>query len=197
VATAAALWLLLAAAHAPAAPCASTDACLRMLEAAQRDLHSFTADFEQVKHVSLLDEPLTSSGRFSFTRPDRITLRIDQPQPATVIINGKDVQIPNLPEQERQAMAMVPVADMFTRLGAILSGSARALQDGFDVTAAADPEGHDTIRMHLVPRLDAWKRMFRGIDVVFAGSDLVPQAIRIEDGFGDRLEITLRNVQRN
>ena len=186
--------VLLASPSRASAQCTSTETCLRAIEAAQQQTHTITADFVQVKHVSLLDEPLVSSGRFVFKRPDRIRLQIEQPQPAIVIINGSDVQIPNLPERDRQALAMAPTTALFTQLGAIFTGSTHALQDGFDVTATQDGAA---IQVKLVPRLASWQRMFRTIEIRFAGADLMAEAIRLEDGFGDRLDITLRNVQRN
>ncbi len=192
-----ALALLLPAAGAAAA-CASTPACLQVIEAAQRDTRTITADFVQVKHISLLDEPLTSTGRFVFKRPDRIRLQIDKPQPALIVINGHDVQMPNLPERERKALAMAPVATMFQQLGAIFTGNTQALQEGFEVSAAAvagaDPPA---IAVDLQPRLAAWQQMFRTIHIRFAGAHWMAQEIRLENGLGDRLEISLRNVQRN
>lgn len=184
---------------APAlAECSSTEACLRAIEAAQRETRTIEADFVQVKHLSLLDEPLTSSGRFVFKRPDRIRLQVDQPQPTTIVINGKDVSIPslmNLPASEKQAIAMAPIAGMFTQLGAIFTGSTRTLQEGFEV--AARQADADTIEVKLKPRVAAWQRLFRSIEIHFGGPDLLAQQLRLEDGFGDQLDITLRNVQRN
>ncbi|HUI25331.1 MAG TPA: outer membrane lipoprotein carrier protein LolA [Candidatus Kryptonia bacterium] len=188
---------MLSLGRAAAAPCTSTESCLRAIEAAQRETHGISAEFVQVKHLSLLDEPLTSTGHFTFTRPDHITLHIEQPQPATITINGQDVQIPNLPEHERQAMAMAPLAAMFTQLGAIFSGSTAALRDGFEVTAVPVEPGDDAIDVHLVPRAESWKRLFRTIDIRFAGKELLAHQIRLEDGFGDRLDITLQDVRRD
>jgi len=190
---AALLALCVGRAHA-IARCASTETCLRLIQQAQQDLRTMAADFVQVKHVSLLDEPLVSSGRFLFRMPDRILLKIEQPQPLTVTIRGHDIQIPNLPERERQALSMAPTAAMFTQLGAIFSGSIQALSQGFEVTAAEDDSA---IQVHLVPRQEAWKRMLRSIHLRFAGPELLAEKIRLDDALGDSLEITLRNVQRN
>src|SRR5262245_636016 len=98
------------------AACMSTEDCLRVIEQAQHGTQTVSAEFVQVKHVTLLDEPLVSTGRFVFKRPDRVLLRVETPQAATVAINGRDVRIPNLPERDRQALAMTPVAAMFTQL---------------------------------------------------------------------------------
>jgi outer membrane lipoprotein-sorting protein len=176
------------------AGCTSTDSCLHAIETAQRDTRTLAADFVQVKHVSLLNEPLESTGHLVFKRPDRILLRIDTPQAATIVVSGHEVRIPNLPERERQALALAPMVDMFTQLGAIFTGATDTLRQGFVATAR---EEGDAIRVELVPRQAAWKQRFRSIELRFAGAERVAQVIRLEDGLGDNLEITLHNVQRN
>jgi outer membrane lipoprotein-sorting protein len=184
----------LAVCAAAGAACTSTADCLRVIEQAQRDTRTVTAAFTQVKHVSLLDEPIVSSGRFVFKRPDRVRLQIEKPHPATVIINGHDIHIPNLPERERQALAMAPVEAMFTQLGAMFTGSMQTLQAGFEVTA------HDTgasIEVTLLPRQASVQQMFREIDLGFSGAELFATQIRLADALGDSLEITLHDVQRN
>jgi outer membrane lipoprotein-sorting protein len=185
--------LLLGAAPA-VTRCTTTKACLQVIQEAQQDVHTLAAEFVQVKHVSLLDEPLVSSGRFIFKMPDRILLRIEQPQPLTVTIQGRDVHIPNLPERERQALGMVPMTAMFTQLSAIFSGSLQAVEQGFEVSAAQEDTA---IQVDLVPRQEAWKRVFRAIHLRFAEPGLFAQQIRLDDALGDSLEITLRDVQRN
>jgi len=176
------------------AACQSTAACLQAIATAQQGTRTVSAEFVQVKHVTLLDEPLVSTGHFLFKRPDRIVLQVETPLAATVVIKGRDVHIPNLPERDRQAMAMAPVATMFTQLGAIFTGSVQGLEDGFEVTARPDNTGIDVT---LRPRQAAWQRMYRSIELRFAGPDLTTQQIRLEDALGDHLEITMRNVQRN
>jgi outer membrane lipoprotein-sorting protein len=176
------------------ARCASTDACLQEIQHAQQEMRTLSADFVQVKCVSLLNEPLVSSGHLIFKRPDRILLKIEQPQPLTVVIKGRDVRIPNLPERERQSLTMAPTVAMFTQLAAIFTGSKQALEEGFEVTAVEDDTA---IQVKLVPRNESWRRMYRDIQLRFAGPERFAQQLRLDDGLGDSLEITLRNVQRN
>ena len=89
---------------------------------------------------------------------------------------------------------MAPMGAMFTQMGAIFTGSTQALRTGFDVSAQEDAEG---ILVHLVPRNAAWQRMYRSVDVRFVRPELVVRSIRLEDGFGDHLEIDLHDVERN
>jgi outer membrane lipoprotein-sorting protein len=184
---------LLAGAHAMAR-CSSTATCLQAIEQAQKETRTLAAAFVQVKHLNLLEEPLVSSGRFVFKRPDRMLLKIEQPQPASVVINGQDVQIPNLPARERQALGNLPIASTFTKLGAIFTGSMQELQGNFEV-AAFEEDG--TIHVRLVPRRSAGQAMFQTIEIVFSGADLTARQIQLQDVLGDTVQITLRDVQRN
>ena len=144
---------VLCTAIAARATCTSTADCLQAIEQAQQNTRTVVAEFVQVKHVSLLDEPLVSRGRFAFKRPDRVRLSIATPQPATVVINGRDVHIPGITERDRAAFAMTPMAALFTQLGAIFAGSMQTLQESFQVSARAADSG---IEMRLQPRQAAW-----------------------------------------
>lgn len=187
------VWLLVIAAPAHGA-CDSTDSCLAAIEAAQKDTRTVSARFTQTKHLSLLDEPLISTGRFVFKRPDRMRLDIDSPRAATILINGRDISIPGISDSDKQQLAMTPMAAMFTELGGMFSGSPAALRQHFQV-AAAPADG--AIEVTLTPTVQAWQRLFRTIQLRFTEPDLVIGSMRLDDALGDRLEIVMRDVQRN
>jgi outer membrane lipoprotein-sorting protein len=188
------LALLAAAAPARAARCDSAASCLAAVEAAQSDVHSLRARFTQTKHLSLLDEPLVSTGRFYFARPDRMRLEIEQPQAAVILINGRDVSIPGLQDSEKQAVAASPMAAMFTELGALFAGSPGALRKHFTVEANAAGEG---IELTLTPTERSWQQLYKTIALRFAGEPLAIRSMRLDDTLGDRLEIEMRDVERN
>lgn len=181
-------------AAATAVHCGSTEECLAAVQRAQQDTRTLSAAFVQTKHLSLLDEPIVSTGKFVFKQPDRVRLDIETPQPATVVITSKGIRIPNLPERDRQAMAMAPTGAAFGQLGAIFSGSPQTLKQSFEITARE--QGGD-IQMTLVPRDASWKQTFHSVELAFAGPELLVRQIRIEDGLGDHLEIELHDVRRN
>ena len=186
--------LLAVAASASWAACATTAACLQRIEAAQRQTRTLTARFVQTKHLSLLDEPLVSTGRLVFKAPDQVLWQVETPQAATVLIRGREVHIPNLPERDRQALAMAPVGNMFAELGRLFAGSLQGLEASF--AADASDEG-DAVRVTLVPRKESWQRAFRVMTIRFAEPELLARDIQLEDALGDRLQITLSNVVRN
>jgi outer membrane lipoprotein-sorting protein len=191
-------WVLVAGilAHGATAraACDSTEACLTAIEAAQADTRTVRARFTQTKHLSLLDEPLVSTGRFIFKRPDRMRLEIETPQPATILINGREISIPGISDSDKQQLAMTPLAAMFSELGAMFGGSAAALGQHFQVAAVPSDGG---VELRLTPTLPGWQRLFRSIELRFAGPDLVINSMRLDDALGDRLDIAMSDVQRN
>jgi outer membrane lipoprotein-sorting protein len=176
------------------AACESTDSCLQAVAAAQRDTRTIEADFVQVKHLGLLEEPMVSTGRFAFKQPDRVRLDVESPEPATILIDGRNVRIPGLTQQQQKGMGMAPIGAMFGQLAKIFRGDVEGLRQDFEVTAEAD--GAD-VRVRLVPRRADWKKAFRSIELRFSGGLSHLETLRLEDELGDSLEVTLRNVRRN
>ena len=176
------------------ATCDSTDSCLRAVEAAQKDTRSISARFTQTKHLSLLDEPLVSAGRFVFQSPDHMRLEIESPRRATILIKGRDISIPGIAESDKQQLSMTPMAAMFSELGAMFSGSPAQLRQHFQVTAVPVDNG---IEVTLTPTVPEWQKLFRTIRLRFAGPDLLMSTMHLDDALGDQLDIVMSDVQRN
>ena len=153
-----------------------------------------SARFVQTKHLSLLAEPLVSRGRFLFKRPDRIAWKVEEPQAVTIIIDGHGIHVPGMTAQDRQALALLPANALSSQLGALFSGSTSALEGEFVVTARDDA---GAVRVHLVPRREETKRLFRAVDLLFPAPFRFVQQIALEDTVGDRVEIGLEEVQVN
>ena len=51
--------------------------------------------------------------------------------------------------------------------------------------------------MTLTPTAADFQRLFRTIALRFAGPDTMVSSMRLDDALGDRLEVELRDVQRN
>ncbi|MFN8641022.1 MAG: outer membrane lipoprotein carrier protein LolA [Candidatus Binatia bacterium] len=178
---------------APAAPCDSTDACLKVLAAAQAATRTIDARFVQTKHVALLDEPLVTTGRFRFRRPDRVRLDVETPRPTTILIAGRSVTIPGLTETEQQAVAGADGGDVHRARRALrrharprprpLRHRRPRRRRGDRADADADGTGFPTP----VPYDHAALRGPRDAGPVDAS----------RRGLGDDLEIEMRDVRRN
>ncbi len=190
----AAVALLALAGRAAAAPCASSDECLRVLATAQAETRTLDARFTQTKHVSLLDEPLVSSGRFRFRAPDHVRLDIETPQPATILIAGRAIHIPGLPEGEQRALAASPMAALFGQLGALMAGNLATPPADVHVAAQGSTDG---IAVTLTPTTAAGQRVFQTMVLRFAGPPPTIRWMRLDDTLGDHLEVELHEVRRN
>jgi hypothetical protein len=178
---------------AAAAPCAGTDACMQLIETSQRSTRALSARFEQTKHLSLLTEPLITRGQFAFREPDQVLWRVDEPA-ITVRIDRNGIHLPDVPGLKDEVAALAPFSAMMRQLSGLFTGSLSAVRTTFDVTAA--PDG-GAIRVQLVPRDPQWQRMFRSIDVRFAGPDWTVTALHIDEALGDSLDIKFSDVHRN
>jgi outer membrane lipoprotein carrier protein len=188
------LTLLLAPPSVALADCRSTPECLALLDEARKDLRTLEADFTQVKRLSLLNEPIESSGRFVFKGPDRLLLQVDRPAPTRILIRGGEIDIRGLPESERRALQGSPLAGTFASIGALFTGSLRQLEESFALQARRSGDG---IEVELRPRQDRGTHVLRSMRLRFGGRNLLIEEIHIEESLGDSLTITLDNVRRN
>jgi hypothetical protein len=61
---------------------------LELLLAGFAALPGLSAQFQQERHLSLLQEPLVSSGVLYFAPPDRLLQRVDEPVESALLVNG-------------------------------------------------------------------------------------------------------------
>jgi outer membrane lipoprotein-sorting protein len=187
-----AAWFTLAcAATALAAPCETPEACLQAVAAVQRETRTFTARFEQTKYLSLLNEPLVTSGRFAFQQPGEVLWVLDEP-PVTVRVDQAGVHVPDLPAAAHVDLA--PFGAVLRELSGIFTGSWERVQRHFEVRVQP---GAEMVRVALVPRNPAWQQMFKSMEISFTQPSLLLAAIRLDENLGDRVEIRFSDVHRN
>jgi len=194
-ATALAVAIALVTSGARAAPgvCASTDACLHLIEVAQRSTQVLSARFEQTKRLSLLAEPLVSRGRFAFRRPDEVLWAIDEPR-LVLRIDRQGLHLPDAPEVQSDAAALASFSGMMRQMVGLFTGAFAPVREAFEVGARADG---NSIRVRLVPRAEPWRRTLQSVEVWFAAPEVVVSRIHIEESLGDSVDITFSDVHRN
>ena len=167
--------------------------CLAVIARANADLTSFTARVRQTKKLALLEEPLESTGRLTFQRPNRIAWRIEEPTAIRVIIDGDHMSIPGIATDDTIAATIGPTA-LLRRLGALFTGNIEALADAFDVTATCREDAADVVLSALTPELEM---SVSSLTLELAGPELFVRSIRMTNGVGDSLELQLHDVERN
>jgi len=130
-----------------------------------------------------------------FRRPGQVRIELTDPVQSTIVIRGREVYIPGLPAAGMGTASLGPAAAMFMQLGAVFTGALDALHQNFEITAEGSADNAVTVA--LVPKQQSWQSVFRRMQVRFAGPDLIALNIQLDDALGDRLEVTLDDVERN
>lgn len=190
-----ALVLCLLAASVPpvaaAEACTSPRACLEQIAAAQRRVRSVSARFVQTKHVSLLAEPIETTGQFVFRHPDNIVWKVDEP-PFEINLQGGKLQLP--PGEEASLRATMPsMSGMFAGMSAMFTGDAEKVLSAFDVDARHD--GNDIV-IDLKPKGGGERRIIAALRLKFGEPSLELREIHIEEAVGDSLDIVFHDTQR-
>jgi len=181
----------LIAAQVAAAACETPQSCLEAIGASQRDTRVLSARFVQTKRLSLLTEPLISTGRFAFRQPGELLWELDTPR-VTVRIDKSGVHIPDVPAAQYADLA--PFSGMMRELSAVFTGSWDRVEASFTVTVMPEP---NVVRVSLVPRNPEWQRMFRAMELSFLRPDLLIHTIRLDERLGDSVEIAFSDIHRN
>lgn len=61
---------------------------LKHIAASAASLRTVSADFTQERYLSMLKEPLVSTGRFAYEKPDRLYWEVIKPSPSGFFVNG-------------------------------------------------------------------------------------------------------------
>jgi outer membrane lipoprotein-sorting protein len=173
--------------------CQTKPECMEAIRAAHRDLSTLTATIVQTKHLSLLDEPLVSTGRLAFKRPDSLLLQMESPRPMRIVIHGSRVSLPELGAEAKAALTGAPTA-VLSRLRAIFAGEFSTLEESFEIRATEDDAG---IAVELESRDPQMFNTVRTMDLRFERPALLLRTIRMRNALGDALEIALSDIQRN
>ncbi len=169
-----------------ATPAAAPPTALDRFVAVLSATRNVRASFSQVRHSSLLPEPLPAAGRLWLSRPGQLKLVYLEPEPMTLLKRADTtwIYLPSLGQVQRYRVEAVGVP-----LGLALGSSRQALEQS--VRREADG---DWVRLE--PRADrpaAWSR----IDLELPPGGTFPKRLIVHQEGGERLEFTFREVRRN
>ena len=156
-------------------------------------LKTLRAEFTDRKRIALLEEPLVSSGRIAYQRPDRIRQVTERPAHQTIVIAGSRVTVVqhDLGREESldlgtNAVAKAVVGNILLVLGGRLDELSRQYR-------CTGTEEEDLVRLRLVPLKEPMSTVIREMDVVIAPDAKIRQVTLHEVG-GDSSEMTFTNV---
>lgn len=177
------LWLaLLVSPAAHAAPLSISQLMTRLMNHPQG-----AARFTEKKTLSILDQPVESSGELLFVAPSRLEKRTLKPRPETLVLDGDTLTV----ERGRrkhvlQLKAYPEVAGMIESIRATLAGDQQALERVYHLSLSGEAERWALTLVPLDPRVGAVIARIR-----IEGAREVVRSIAILQADGDSSLMTI------
>jgi hypothetical protein len=177
-------WLLLAAVSTgAAAPLSDSSAAgLDSLLALMAQRRHGEADFTEIKTLSMLKQPLESSGVLIYDAPDHLEQRITRPRPQSVVLDRGVVTLQVGPHRRVLRLADYPqLAPLIEGIRATLAGDRAALERLFELDFSGSLE-HWQLRLE--PRAAQLAASLQRIEL--QGEGAAVREVRVQQSDGDR-----------
>ncbi len=107
---------------------------LSALMAALADVQQVEVDYEEEKHLALLDLPLLQRGHLSYQAPDTFIRSLEAPVGGRFEIRGQQVIVETGNRRQQKDLRSLPLVQAFVAsFGAVLAGDLRQLQRYYQV----------------------------------------------------------------
>lgn len=151
------------------------------------------ADFQEQKDVRLMNQPINSSGRVWFQRPNKFRREVKGSSPSVTVSDGQQLWIyyPKFQSAERYALGKhSPLDAGITALTAALN--LENVENSYRVTANKLENGYE---LQLAPRHPSLKRLLTVFNI-WLNADLQVQHTEMVQPKGDRIVTTYSNESR-
>jgi hypothetical protein len=146
------------------------------------------AHFEEEKRLAVLDQPLRSTGRLLYRRPDHLEKITVSPEPESLVVDGDRLVLTRGQEPPRvvDLAAQPGLRALVDAVRGPLAGNLAALRRSFAVTASGTPSAWHLV---LLPTDPAAARMLARVEVDGTGDTPREVDIRQANGDEDRMLI--------
>ena len=149
------------------------------------------ARFVEIRHMSVLQSPLTLNGRLAYVRPDRIERHVLAPYDERTVVSGDQVTIENRSRNTSKTFSLESAPGAYAlaeSLRATLAGDLAALQRHYSV----DLKGNrDDWTLTLTPREAAVASLVQS--VLIAGTQARILRFDVREANGDYSTMTIRD----
>jgi outer membrane lipoprotein carrier protein len=140
-----------------------SEADLKKLLAGIRQNRSTQADFQEQRAIRLMKNPILSSGKVWFQRPNKFRREVKGSSPSLTVSDGRQLWIyyPNFKSAERYPLGKGSPLD--STVAAINSSlNLEDVENTFQIAAAKIENGYE---LRLMPRTPSMKRVFQKLDL--------------------------------
>jgi outer membrane lipoprotein-sorting protein len=167
---------------------------------AQANIHTWTADFKQIRELKALTQPLTATGKIWFSAPDKFRWEVMKPAPTIATRTADDLLVifPKLQRAEKYSLATLRKGqwkDLMSLLDTGFPHSREEFDERFRVRDVTDVPGGK--RIVLDPKSDLVKKYLPEIDIDVRTPDLSLLATTMVFIDGSKLINEFSNPQMN
>lgn len=160
-----------------------------------KQMQTMQCDFVQTKHVKLLNDKMTSTGRMYFSGGTKLRWEYVKPYSYIFIINGSQVAVR---KGERNDVVNVNQSKLFREIARVMMNSVtgHCINDSKDFKTTLQTTKTEWVAT-LVPAKKTMKQMFQKIVLHFNRQQSMVSSVEMVEKNGDRTVIQLKNVQVN
>ena len=167
-----------------------------LIAAGASTLQTLSSDFSQEKHLSMLKEPLISSGKFAYEKPDRLYWEIIKPSPAGFVVQGdkvkrwsSDPRVTETLEIDQEPMARAIVEQVF----AWAKADFPRLEKRYRITVMDETSS----LLKLIPLSSQEKKFLTHITIAFSEDWTHVRSVELHEKGGDFTRFRFLNTLLN
>ena len=165
------------------------------LKSSAGKLTSIESDFTQVKHLDMFDEDVTSSGKFSYKKENKISLIYSKPISYTIVINNGKLKI--VADGKKSIMSlnsnkmMNEMQDMIT---ACMIGDLSNMSNDYILNYQEDNQQY---LIKITPKSNSVKEYVSGIEIWLSKTDMSVDQLRMYETDTDYTDYKFSNKRFN
>jgi outer membrane lipoprotein carrier protein len=176
---------------------ANASSVLEKIETKMASVRTLTADFVQIKHLAMFENPVEITGTIHMKKPDKLAWQVESPIAYALIMDGKAIikKDGETGETSRISTKDNPVMDTAVRqINLWFSGEYTALEQSYRV----DVQSENPVIVVFEPKENnPAGRMLDEIMVRFREDETYISMIRILETNGDKTEIRFSDIRIN
>ena len=181
--------------YAQFTPVAEIEPFRQRMAAENKQFTTIECDFTQYKQLTIMDEPLVSSGMFFFKQDDKVRLDYTQPSPYLIVLNGQKVKITTTGKSNVYDMSSYQmVTVMKTMLSSCLLGDFSGAGRDYDMSVSEDKSVY---LVEITPRIKRIKKYLQKIELIFDKGNLSVNQLTVYEPSGDYTRHVFANKKFN
>ena len=182
-------------AFAQLTPVTDVESFRQRLSVENRQFTSIECDFEQQNHLTIMDEPLVSSGKFYFRHDDMVRLDYTKPRPYLIVLNGQKVKMVSDAKNSVYDMSSNQMATvMKSMLTSCLFGDFSGVGKDYRLLVFED---NSVYHVAIEPISRNMRRYIQKIEITFDKNNLSVNQLIVREPSGDYTTHIFTNKQFN